>query len=89
MRKLNEIFVDNATTTREILFEEGLWCLYRKETDVDPINVIHRCGKVRWAIDMSKDTEWECGNNETDGSGCGEAAPDKLKGLYKLYMWDK
>jgi hypothetical protein len=89
MRLLEDIFDSSEMTSREILFEEGLWCLYRKESDLDPINVIHRCANVRWAIDMSRDTEWACGNNETDGSGCGEIAPDKLKGLYMMYMWER
>ena len=87
MKDLDKIFTN--TVTREILFEEGDWCIYRKETSTrtDVFNVIHRCDKT--CMSMSRNTKlWVCGTGAREG-GCGEPVPEKLKGLFMLYTWER
>lgn len=86
MRTLNDIFW-NHKTPREILFEDGLWCMYRRapyKTVPGACYVIHRCSKVSRAL--NHDT-WVCGNRQK--YGCGETAPEGIQALYILNGWDE
>ena len=92
MRSLKDIFY-NVKAEREILFEDGEWCIYRR-VDHSPVStsrpvangcyIIHRCEKVQKAL--NRDT-WVCGNKREHG--CGETAPEGLQGLYILHGWDR
>lgn len=88
MKDLDDIF--SSIAKREILFEEGDWCIYRKDSDTvtDRLNVVHRCDQS--AMSMNNSTaKWVCGNGSHNGGGCGEPAPEKLKGLFMLYTWER
>lgn len=89
MRSLKDIFT-NLKADREILFEKGLWCIYRRldgpVTPFRPVNgiyVIHRCVKVERSLNHG---EWRCGNGQWHG--CGKVAPEGIQALYILNGWD-
>ncbi len=76
MKSLHEIlskYHDNKQ--RDILFEDGEWCIYRRLND--RCYIIHRCGKVNKAQNPMAN---KC-------HGCGEVTPEALKGLFKLNEW--
>ncbi len=78
MRSLESILsLYHESTTRDILFEDGEWCLYRRIND--RCYIIHRCGKVNKA------------QTPRDNScpGCGETTPVALKGLFALNAWER
>ena len=92
MRSLEDIFYINHTNTkREILFEKGLWCIYRRTytpparygRPCDGVYVIHRCVNVEKALNGGV---WVCGNGF--GHGCGKVAPAGIQALYILNRWD-
>ena len=89
MRSLEDIFYKNPTE-REIRFEKGFWCIYRRSdvvteyTTHNGIYVIHRCVKTQKALNY---LEWRCGNGM--GYGCGKVAPEGIQALYILSGWDE
>ena len=84
MRKLTDIF-KSMGSKREILFEDGEWCIYRKLGGLDDgEHIVHRCDMVHEAC---KEETFVCGNRR--GAGCGEEAPDSIKTLYILHRWDR
>ncbi len=98
MRALSDIFGTSSRSMgaiyREILFEDGLWCMYRRpDYDDGRALIIHRCAPSQCAVatditksdDIAKAT---CGNGGRDG-GCGEHVPEKLQGLYMMYVWER
>ena len=74
MRRLDDIFDDMQRT---ILFEDGKWCIYRRETD--RCYIIHRCAKVNKAENPTNTT---C-------SACWDVMPVPLKGLFMLNEWER
>ena len=79
MRSLEEIFGSLDASTREVLFEDGMWCLYRRFSRLSGIYyIIHRCDKVTMAHTIKKDF-----------CVCGEALPVALKGLFLLNAWER
>ncbi len=85
MIKLKDIFSKvrhgGDPATREILFEDGLWCIYKRipQGDVDDkYNLIHRCTLGTKAVFL-KPSPITC--------GCGTEAPEGILGLLKLQQW--
>ena len=84
MRTLNDIF-EAFGYEREVLFEDGEWCIYRKLGGRDKgEHVVHRCGDVSEACIAG---QFVCGNLRN--GGCGEEAPDSIKTLAILQAWDR
>ena len=91
MRSLEAILVGKDNVKREVLFEEGEWCLYKRPspspsyTSSDPekggfvYNVIHRCSLALNAVE--DDGDWQC--------ECGQTAPDSVKTLHILQTWNR
>lgn len=78
MRTLEEVlsrYHDNKQ--RDILFEDGEWCIYHRVNDRNYI--IHRCGNVNKAQNP----------RDTTCHGCGAATPEALIGLFKLIEWKR
>ncbi len=77
MRSLESIFGDEIEYHRTVLFEDGEWCIYRRNND--RCYIIHRCVDVDKANDPGDVT---CG-------ACGEMVPVALKGLFMLNEWER
>ncbi len=91
MRSLDTIFKHiGPNLYRTILFEDGKWCLYKRKDDPSPM-IVHRCSKAKYALANAgeDDLMWKCGSGQQAESGCGEEAPEKLKGLWRLYTWER
>jgi hypothetical protein len=95
MRSLDNIFrhINIYGIEREILFEEGEWCMYRRTNidDMAPL-ILHRCSKAQFSlapVNGTCDLTWICGGDQPKGSGCGETTPPALKGLWYLYTWER
>ena len=74
MRRLDDIFDEYK---RIILFEDGMWCIYRKNGN--RCYIIHRCDKVNKAENPTNTT---C-------HACSEAMPEALRGLFILNEWKR
>ena len=76
MRSLEDILnVQGELNKRVVLFEDGEWCLYRRQNDRNYI--IHRCAGVYKA---QNPTDNEC-------HACHEDTPVALMGLFILNEW--
>lgn len=89
MITLEEIFTE-IPAKRTILFEEGLWCIYKRQDRGLPDDsfAIHRCSSNVRALNHDW---WICGNEDhrSYSVGCGEEAPDSIKTLLILYRWER
>ncbi len=74
MRSLEDIF---GFHERTILFEDGKWCIYRKE--MDRCYIIHRCANIKKA-ENTQNTTCHC---------CGTEMPEELRGLFALNEWER
>ncbi len=92
MRALSDIFY-HSTVKREVLFEDGDWCIYRRadlhneQSQSNGIYVIHRCESSVGAVNHKT---WLCGSvSKGSGTGlkCTELAPEGIQGLYILVQW--
>ncbi len=86
MRSLAVILKGKDRCRREILFEEGEWCIYRRPkygwqpADTNYMHyIIHRCAEACNAIDAEEHYKCECG----------ETAPDSIKTLFIIQTWDR
>jgi len=93
MRTIEDVFaaIDDQhgrVPKREILFEDGLWCIYRNPEErrlvvrrvADPhVFIVHRCDKAKHAV---LDDCWYCPH-------CDDAVPNSIKALYTLHQWDR
>lgn len=74
MRSLKSIF---SGGNRTVLFQEGKWCIYRRERD--KCYIIHRCAMANKSLSH-------------DGSkchACGAVLPKALQGLFFLHEWKR
>ena len=78
MRNLEDILnVRHDVSNREVLFEDGEWCIYRRVHD--RCYIIHRCATAHKAMNP---TDNEC-------HACSEVMPEALKGLFILHEWER
>ena len=78
MIALNDILdVRHDPAIREILFEDGLWCIYRRVDN--RCYIIHRCDVAHKA---QNPTDTEC-------HACRAVTPVELKGLFLLNEWER
>ena len=78
MRTLEDILSGHHDTAeREILFEDGEWCIYRRLKD--RCYIIHRCDKVNRAQNPHHNA---C-------HGCSAVMPEPLSGLFRLSEWKR
>ncbi len=103
MRALKDIFKQGhgSNVNRDILCEDGKWCMYDRPPGVGTRNhrvfIIHRCAHSRYAVYMEDErlgvghkTPWVCGNGDAVGhGGCGEKTPEAMIGMWRLHMWNK
>ncbi len=99
MRELSDIFrAKQGQVKREILFEDGKWCMYKRSLegcvrDARKTFIVHRCAKSRFAIYVEnggdRKTEWVCGSGDTGEGGCGAETPEAMKGMWCLYEWER
>ena len=91
MRSLEEIFGTTHVpsphlVTREIVFELGKWCIYRRVSirgDESMVFImIHRCERAnaRTAIEAGYLDPGKC-------RGCGTKTPDDMQTIYALSAW--
>ena len=77
MRSLDNIFSSFLyAAKREVIFEDGEWCIYRRQDSRDYI--VHRCDKVNTAH-----------NPHINTCVCGAVMPVELKGLVLLSEWER
>jgi len=83
MMTLEAIF--GSAVKRYILFEDDLWCIYRRSNAFvkrpvadQTVFIVHRCKK---GIGALSDGHWRC--------MCGKEAPASIKTLFILHQWDK
>jgi hypothetical protein len=84
MLTLEKIFEKQIRTNiikREILFEDGLWCIYKRTpADINSTHsLIHRCSIYVWSATL-KTLPVRCPE-------CEEAAPEGILGLLELQQW--
>ena len=78
MRSLESILdINHDQVKREILFEDGKWCIYRRAND--RCYIIHRCNHTTRAHSSMADRCHECN----------EVMPVALKGLFMLNEWKR
>ena len=85
MRTLDQIFDRQSLRDRirEILLEDGEWCLYRRLDYMSAMPlIIHRCQSATCAIDT--DYKYVCGSGKPEDGGCGAPVPERLKGFLSL-----
>ena len=101
MRTLDDIYHLDGDH-REILFEDGLWCLYRNNgNDRVPgreVFITHRCNRSKGAVATSLflDGSYQtkpggsitCGSGIVN-SGCEVPVPDGLVALFILHKWER
>jgi len=85
MRTLEDIF--GTRVKRDILFEDGLWCIYRRDMTgaqrrrrvLDRgVFIAHRCSK---SVGAPYPGKYTC--------TCQTEAPDSIRTLYTLHQWDR
>ncbi len=90
MLTLEEMFVDHVASDnckREVLFEEGLWCIYERipEGLDERFHLIHRCAvnvKAVFSDAHPNGTPYlvQC-------RGCRAKPSDEILGLLRLHKW--